>query len=130
TIAGLLAIRRLFSWRFNVDTAVIAKLLKFSLPLIPYSLIGYFSTNYLDAIFISQYLTRADLGIYSVAYQINGILLQFPLLAGTLLLPLFVTLRSSGKADRVTTYMEDLLPLLTFVGGLIAVCSALVLTYL
>lgn len=129
-IAGLVAIRKVFSWRMSVDTAVITKLLKFSLPLIPYSLIGYFSTNYLDAIFISQYLSRGDLGVYSVAYQINGILLQFPLLAGTLLLPLFVTLRSSGKADRVTTYMEDLLPLLTFLGGLVAICSALVLTYL
>ena len=130
TVAGLFAIRGSFSWRIELKTDTIAKLLRFSLPLVPYSLIGYFSTNYLDAIFISQYLSRADLGVYSVAYQINGILLQFPLLAGTLLLPLFVTLRSSGKSDRVMTYMEDLLPLLTFIGGLIAVCSALVLTYL
>ena len=129
-IAGLIAIRRLFSWRIDIRLDVIAKLLKFSLPLIPYSLIGYFSTNYLDAIFISQYLTRADLGVYSVAYQINGILLQFPLLAGTLLLPLFITLRSTGKADRVTTYMEDLLPILTLAGGVAALLAALAATFL
>lgn len=128
-VAGMFAIRRTFSWRIRVRSASIKKMLAFSVPLIPYSLIGYFSTNYLDAIFISQYLTKADLGVYSVAYQMNGILLQFPLLAGSLLLPLFVTLRASGKADRVTTYMEDLLPLLTFAGGMVGIFAALVLKY-
>ncbi|MEO7660386.1 MAG: polysaccharide biosynthesis C-terminal domain-containing protein, partial [Pyrinomonadaceae bacterium] len=100
----------------------------FSLPLIPYSLIGYFSTNHLDAIFISQYLSKSDLGVYSIAYQMNGILMQFPLLAGSLLLPLFVTLRTGGNSERVTTYMEDILPLLTFIGGIVAICAALAMT--
>lgn len=129
-VTGLIAVRGYFSWSLHVHFATVKKLFRFSLPLVPYSLIGYFSTNYLDAIFISQYLTRAELGVYSVAYQISGILLQFPLLAGTLLLPLFVTLRSTGKADRVTTYMEDLLPLLTLGGGVIALFAALGVTFL
>jgi len=129
TAAGLIAIRRLFSWRFEFRSAMIAKLLRFSIPLIPYSLIGYFSTNYLDAIFISQYLTKSDLGIYSVAFQMNGILMQFPLLAGSLLLPLFVTLQTGGNTERVKTYIEDIIPLLTFIGAMIAVCAALAVTY-
>lgn len=124
-VAGLIAIRRLFSWRLTLSTDSIRKLVGFSLPLIPYSLIGYFSTSSLDAFFIQQYLTSADLGIYSLAYQMSGILLQFPLLASSLLLPLFVTLRSSGKSDRVASYMQDLLPLLTFVGGLGCVGAAM-----
>lgn len=128
-IIGTFAIRKLFSWRTELDLKTIRTLLRFSLPLIPYSLIGYFSTNYLDAIFISQYLTKSDLGIYSVAYQINGILMQFPLSAGSLLLPLFVTLRSGGASERVTTYIERVLPFLTFVGGVACIFAALVMKF-
>jgi len=130
TLAGLVAIRNLFSWRVKFTRTAIKRLLVFSVPLIPYSLIGYFSTNYLDAIFISQYLSRSDLGVYSVAYQINGILMQFPLLAGSLLMPLFVTLRTSGKGERVSEYLRDVVPLLTFVGGVSAIVAALALTFL
>lgn len=129
-VAGLFAIRKLFTWEFAFDGPTIKKLLRFSVPLIPYSLIGLFTTNNLDAIFISQYLTKADLGVYTVAYQVNGIMLQFALLAGSLVLPLFVTLRTTGRTDRVNAYMETLLPLLTFAGGLGSVTAALVLKYL
>ncbi len=129
-VAGLFAIRRMFSWRISIKIESIKRLLRFSVPLIPYSLIGYFSTNYLDAIFISQYLSKSDLGVYSVSYQMNGILMQFPLLAGTLLLPMFVTLRSGAKNSRVTSYIEDLLPLLTFVGGLVGVCAGVAIRFI
>jgi O-antigen/teichoic acid export membrane protein len=128
-IAGLIAIRKLFSWRICITVEAVKKLLRFSVPLIPYSLIGYFSTNYLDAIFISQYLTKADLGVYSVAYQMNGILMQFPLLAGSLLLPLFVTLQTSGKPERVTAYMRDVVPLLTLAAGLTGIIAALFMMF-
>ena len=102
--------QKAFFVEVQLDSGIIKKLLRFSVPLIPYSLIGYFSTNYLDAIFISQYLTKADLGIYSVAYQMNGILMQFPLLAGSLLLPLFVTLETGGDSGRVKSYMQGSCP--------------------
>jgi O-antigen/teichoic acid export membrane protein len=129
TVAGLISIRKLFSWRIRVSSMMIRRLLIFSVPLIPYSLIGYFSTNYLDAIFIKQYLNDADLGVYSIAYQMNGILMQFPLLAGSLLLPLFVTLRSRGRGERVTEYLQDILPILTLLGALGAVAAAFVMQY-
>lgn len=128
TIIGLFAIRRLFSWRLQIKSEMVRQVLKFSLPLIPYTFIGYFSTSYLDAIFIAQYLDKSELGIYSVAYQVNGILMQFPLLAGSLLLPLFVTLQTGNNNARIKTYIEDILPLLTFIGGLIGVCAALAMT--
>jgi O-antigen/teichoic acid export membrane protein len=129
TVAGLIAIRRLFSWRLGLKADAVKRMLSFSLPLIPYSLIGYFSTNYLDAIFISQYLSRSDLGVYSVAYQMNGILMQFPLLAGSLLLPLFVTLRTGGNTERVNVYMESVLPLLTLIGAFGGICAALAMKF-
>lgn len=127
---GLLLIRTHFTWRLRLKAETVKDVLRFSVPLIPFALIGYFSTNYLDAIFISQYLSKAELGVYSIAYQMNGILMQFPLLAGSLLLPLFVTLRTGGDNSRVTKYMETVLPLLTLIGGVGGVCAAMVMKFL
>lgn len=129
SIVGLFQLRGIVTWKIDLDWVWTKKMLRFSIPLIPFSLIGYFSTNYLDAIFISQYLSKSDLGIYSVAYQINGILMQFPQLAGTLLLPLFVTLQTGENAEKVKLYMQDILPLLTLIGGLGAVCAALAMQF-
>lgn len=126
SLVGLFAIRKLFSWRVEVDVVWLKNILRFSLPLIPFSLVGYFSTNYLDAIFISQYLTKADLGIYSVAYQIAGILMQLPVLAGSLLMPLFVTMRAHKQEDLVDNYLKNALPLFTLAWGLGCLIFAMV----
>jgi O-antigen/teichoic acid export membrane protein len=128
--AGLFKLRKFVSWRIEFNASQFKKMLRFSVPLIPYSLIGYFSTSYLDAIFISQYLSKADLGVYSVAYQINGILMQFPTLAGNLLLPLFVTLQAGKNIEKVKLYMSDILPLLTLGGGLLGICVGLAMKFL
>lgn len=123
-VIGLFQIRNLVSWRIEVDLGSLKKILKFSIPLIPFSLIGIFSTGYLDAIFIVQYLSKTELGLYSIAYQINGILMQFPLLAGSLLMPLFVTLQNETQEAVIKKYISDVLPLLTFSWGLICVFVA------
>ena len=130
TFVGLFKLRNLMTWRFEFDAAQVKKMLRFSVPLIPFALVGYFSTSYLDAIFISQYLSKAELGVYSVAYQINGILMQFPTLAGNLLLPLFVTLQAGKNIEKVKLYMSDILPLLTLGGGLLGISVALVMSFL
>ncbi len=129
TFVGLFSLRKLVSWRIKFKVKWMKKILKFSIPLIPFSLIGYLSTNYLDAIFISQYLTKADLGIYSIAYQINGILMQFPTLAGSLLLPLFITFQTDKNIEKVKLYMDDILPLLTLAGGLFGVFIAVLMEF-
>jgi len=128
-LIGLFSMRKLISKRIEFDAGWLKKLLKFSVPLIPFSLIGYLSTNYLDAIFISQFLTKSDLGIYSVAYQINGIFMQFPTLAGSLLLPLFVTFQADKQGEKVKFYMEDILPLVTFTGGLVGIFAAVFMQF-
>lgn len=121
---GLFQLRKFISGRIHIDADALKKILKFSVPLIPFYIVGYLSTNYLDAIFISQYLSKSDLGIYAVAYQINGIIMQFPTLAGSLLLPFFVTLHTSKSTEKLRRYMEDILPLLTFAGAIISLCAA------
>src|SRR5947207_14022406 len=99
-------------------------MLKFSLPVLPTSLVGYMSTNYLDAFFITHYLSAAALGVYAIAYQISGIALQLPLLVGTVLMPLFITLQVDGQVERSGRCMRDVLPWFTRCGGLACVLAA------
>lgn len=122
-VVGLFQLRRFISRRIEFDFSWLKEMMKFSLPLIPFYFVGYFSSNYLDAIFITQYLSKSDLGIYSVAYQINGIFLQFPVLANTLLLPLFVTLKTTGEIAKIKMYIQDVVPVLTLIGGLGIICA-------
>jgi O-antigen/teichoic acid export membrane protein len=98
-------------------------MMTFSLPILPASLIGYMSTNYLDAFFIAHYLSGADLGVYAVAYLLSGSALQFPLLAGLLLMPLFVTLGVSGRDQRITSFVSSTLPSLTLLW--VTTCAAI-----
>jgi len=102
----------------GLDTTLLPRMLKFSLPVLPTSLVGYMSTNYLDAFFITHYLSAAALGVYAIAYQISGIALQLPLLVGTVLMPLFITLQVDGQVERSGRFMRDVLPLLTLMWGL------------
>lgn len=125
SFAGLFALRRLISGKIEFDTEWIKKMLRFSIPLIPFTVVGYFSTSYLDAIFISQYLSKSDLGVYLVAYQIMGIFMQFLVLANTLLMPLFVTLRTNNQAETVNSYLRDVLPVVTLAWGLFCVIFAI-----
>jgi len=112
-------IRKLISWKIEVDKTWVRRILAFSVPLIPYSITGFFCTNYLDAFFITKYLSKSELGIYTVAYQVNSLLLQFLILVGTLLMPMFITLRTNGQQKHINQYLESVLPLVTLIWSLI-----------
>lgn len=108
----------------------VSEIIRFSLPLPLYSLLSYFSFNYLDTVFILRYMTVSDLGVYTVAYQINGLFLQLPTLAGSLLLPYFVTAQvESDRSDLKLRYFREIVPVLTLGFGLIATGVAAVLNY-
>jgi len=115
--AGLWALRRLVFPVSGVDRALLPKMLKFSLPILPASLVGYMATNYLDAFFITHYISGAALGVYAVAYLISGTTLQLPLLVGAVLMPLFITLQNDGTDERAQRFMLNVLPLLTLLWG-------------
>jgi O-antigen/teichoic acid export membrane protein len=122
-LLGLYTLRNYILARFTVDRAFVRKIVAYSLPLLPFSLVGYFSGSYVDAVFVSKFLSIKDLGIYSVATQINGIALQLPTLANTLLLPLFITLQRESETGRMQNYFRNVLPSLTLLWGL--ACTAL-----
>ena len=113
-----------------VDRTAVKKVLAFSLPLVPYSVTSFFCTNYLDAFFITSYLQKSDLTLYSVAYQVNGLLLQFLILVGTLLMPMFVTLRSRSHQTHINQYIEHLLPSFTLIWAAVIPFVALMISYL
>lgn len=113
SIVGLLKIRSFIFRRFSIDAPFVKKVLGFSLPLLPMAVIGFFSGNYIDAIFITEFLSTRDLGIYSVAAQVNGMMLQLPTIANTLLLPFFVTIQKEDGRDRLENYFRNVLPGIT-----------------
>lgn len=124
--AGLWRLRPLLHTDRWLDLSLLRSMLRFSLPLIPYAAIGYFSTQHLDAIFITRFLSHAELGIYWVAYQLAGVMMQLPLAAGSLLLPYLITTQASRRDDGVERFFLDLLPALTLAWStLCAVVAAL-----
>jgi O-antigen/teichoic acid export membrane protein len=107
---GFFYLREFIFARFSFDKQFIKKIVVYSLPLIPFSLVGYFSGSYVDAVFISKFLSIRDLGIYSVATQINGITLQLPTLANSLLTPFFITLLKESRTRVLNDYFKDIFP--------------------
>lgn len=116
--AGVVLLRSVIFTRFSVDAGVIRKTLIYSLPLLPYWLVGYLSGNYVDAAFISKFLSTADLGVYSIATQVNGIALQIPTLANTILFPLFITQQAETGSERSFFFFRFILPSVVLIWGL------------
>jgi O-antigen/teichoic acid export membrane protein len=117
TAIGVWFLRSFIFAGFSVDRQVVRQIFMYSLPLLPFTLLSYFSTGYIDAIFLTKFLSKADLGIYSVSSQINGIMLQLPTLANSLLIPLFVTLEKEANSKRTEGYFRDIIPGLTLFWG-------------
>ncbi|MBA2726660.1 MAG: oligosaccharide flippase family protein [Parachlamydiaceae bacterium] len=133
-LIGMWYIRDLIFPVSKIEFGYIKKILIFSLPLLPSSVVGYFSTSYLDVFFLSQYLSKTDVGIYWVAYQIAGIVMQFPVLAGSILMPMFVSMQLDNKNDKSALYFTKILPTIcyvwTFVCALTATIGGLLLPFI
>jgi O-antigen/teichoic acid export membrane protein len=127
---GLWRLRPLIYPGISLDRALLKRMLIFSFWLIPSAIIGFLSTNYLDAIFISRFLSTSDLGIYSVAYLFAGTTMQLPLLAGSLLMPLFITFQASQQDDRLVRFMRGVLPMLTLLWSTGCALIAVIGSYL
>jgi O-antigen/teichoic acid export membrane protein len=130
TLIGFIKIRNLVFSRFGVDRDFFKRMLVYSLPLLPLSVVGYFAGNYVDAIFITSFLSTRDLGVYSVATQINGILIQFPTLVNLLLIPFFVTLDKEAANEKLKSYFVSALPNIVLVWGLLCTMAGLVCWFL
>ncbi len=124
-VVAIVKLRPFINYKVAIEKKSVKRILSFSIPLIPYSVAGFFCTNYLDAFFITRYLSKSDLGLYSVAYQINSLLLQFLILVGTLLMPMFVTLRTKEQHGYIHQYVENILPVVTLCWGAVMPFAAI-----
>lgn len=125
TILGLLRVRRLIFPVPPVDFQLLRKLLKFSLPLLPFSLFGYLTTNHLDSLVIIKFMSPYHLGLYSVAAQGFGIVMQLPTLAGQLILPYFITVDAAGGDITTGEYFGDVLPVVCLAWSVVCAGAAL-----
>jgi O-antigen/teichoic acid export membrane protein len=107
-------------WTVKLKRESFLKNLKFSLPIPFYSLLSPLALNYVGTLFIIRYLTKSDLGLFTVATQISGLTMMIPTVLGTLLMPLFVTsnaenVENDGKNVNSLSinYFKQILPILT-----------------
>jgi len=121
---GLYFLRGIVFPGVRVDLALLRRMLTFSLPLVPAAVLGYFSSNYVDALFITHYLTMADLGRFTVAYQLTAALMQLPNLLGSLVLPFFVSLDLDRSRAAFVRLLDDALPLMTLGWSVLCVIAA------
>jgi len=116
---GIFQMRKFVFSRFEIDKKFVMQVMFYSVPLAPVFIVSFISGSYLDAIFISHYLSIRDLGVYSIATQINGILLQLPTLANSLLVTLFITLNQEKQTQRVLKFFNDLVPTAVLFWGIL-----------
>ncbi|MFL6299305.1 MAG: lipopolysaccharide biosynthesis protein [Terriglobales bacterium] len=117
---GMLLLRHQLS-PILLKTAVAVKMVWYSVPMMANGVVGFFSSNFIDAFFILKYLSLAALGIYAVGFQYAGVLMQLPTLAGSLLLPFYVTQLAHGREDRIRRFLLHAHPMATLLWSLICV---------
>lgn len=82
----------------------------FSAPLMLTSWAGLFGTSWFDLVILKQYVTLADIGKYSLATQLAGVVQQITVIFSTLLLPELSVMVLQGDHARIRTLLERLLP--------------------
>lgn len=116
--AGLIRLRPFILPASPVDPALTGRMMRFSLPLVLFNVVGYLTTNHIDAFFILRMLSSSALGIYGLAYQMAGSFMQLPALAGSLLTASFITSSYRGEGAQVRRFFDTTLPSLTLVWSL------------
>jgi O-antigen/teichoic acid export membrane protein len=127
---GFFYLRNVVFTRFTLDWHFLRKIVIFSLPLLPFLLTWYFSSAYIDALFLTNFLSVEALGVYSIATQISGMVLQLPTLASFLLLPLFVSLQKENEIQKTIRYFKFALPTFILTWGFFCTILAFSCYYL
>jgi len=124
SVVGTWRLRSLIFPRASLDPTLIRTMLRFSYPLFFFSLVGYLTTSHVDAIFILRSLSPAELGVYALAYQVAGVFMQVPGLAGSLVMAFFITAGSSGGDKRIERFFKTTLPTVILAGSILAAVAA------
>ena len=82
----------------------------FSAPLLLSSWAGLFGTSWLDLVILKWYLPLAEIGTYSLATQLAGVVQQVAVIFSTLLVPQLSVMVGEGQTARIRIFIERLLP--------------------
>lgn len=82
----------------------------FSAPLLLSSWAGLFGTNWFDLVILKWYVPMPDIGMYSLATQLAGVVQQITVIFSTLLLPPLSVMVAEGQDARIRMFLERLLP--------------------
>lgn len=93
----------------SVDRDTARKIVNFSFFILLGS-IGTYITNWVDLMVIDRCMSRADVGVYSLAYRIMTSVQQFSMLAIPLTLPMIIALRTQGNIDTIKRYLLRFVP--------------------
>ena len=88
----------------------VASLWGFSAPLIVSTWVGLVSTQWIQYAIIKQYLPLSEIGLYSLASQVAGVVQQVTIVSSALLLPHFSMLVANRQNDEIRTLIEKLVP--------------------
>jgi O-antigen/teichoic acid export membrane protein len=88
----------------------VVSLWQFSAPLIVATWVGLLSTQWIQYVIIKQYLPLTEIGLYSLANQVAGVVQQVTIVSSTLLLPHFSMLVVNRRNDEIRTMIEKLAP--------------------
>jgi O-antigen/teichoic acid export membrane protein len=110
---------RVSLWPPRSDAELRRRMLRFSVPLIAFTCSQYVIRS-VDLIVISAFAAASAVGVYAVAYQSYGVLLAITAVSGSVLTPLFVSLRMAEQEELIDRYTERAIPQLTLIAATIA----------
>jgi O-antigen/teichoic acid export membrane protein len=110
----------------RMNREVISSLWTFSVPMIASTWIGIVGTQWIMYVIIKYYLPFSDLGLYSLASQIAGVVQQITIISSSLLLPHFSVMVANQQEAEIKALIERVTPY-WFLGFSLAlgVCSLL-----
>jgi O-antigen/teichoic acid export membrane protein len=113
-------------WPPTFDSKLRRRILRFSLPLVAFTVSQYLIST-IDLLVLAIYTNDAQVGLYALAYQAYMVLQNIGMAAGTVLVPLFISLRRAGRDAAITMFAQRFVPQLTFlVGTLLGICAPFV----
>jgi len=104
----------------RMSRGTVGRLWAFSLPMIVSTLAGLVGTQWIQYAVIKHYLPFHEIGLYSLANQVAGVVQQVTIISSTLLLPHFSVLVTKQQDQQIATFVEKVIPhgLLVFSLGL------------
>lgn len=110
SLVSLLVLGRQSLFPVSFDASSFHALLRFSIPLILSVWAGLFSANWIDYVVIKWWLSIADVGLYSLANQLSGVVQQLTIVFSTLLLPQLSVMVARGDQTGIQFYLQHVLP--------------------